>query len=140
MGLASYALNFLVIYLVIYKSTKAMREYSIILLLSAFVDTVFNSANILTMQVDNWDWVDVVQISLARRYSSWEAVLHKQRHIGKSSPAICSDCLHLLDVWTLFDRSQRGNAVPVQASKAFLTSNITWSLDTTSFVKGSSLI
>jgi hypothetical protein len=51
MGLCSYMLNFLVIYLAIYKSTKAMREYNIIILLNAVVDLIFNTTNIVTMQV-----------------------------------------------------------------------------------------
>ncbi|KAI6202634.1 hypothetical protein M3Y99_01867800 [Aphelenchoides fujianensis] len=46
MGLFSYLLNALVIYLALYKSTRALREYRVIIIWSACVDLIFNTANL----------------------------------------------------------------------------------------------
>lgn len=50
-GGISFILNFLVIYLALYKSNKYMKTYKVIIVMNSAVDLIYNSINVGTQVV-----------------------------------------------------------------------------------------
>jgi hypothetical protein len=58
-GLLSYVLLILVIYLAIYKTNRTMKEYSLIILLSSVMELIYTTVTLVAMPVS---WGDVHKI------------------------------------------------------------------------------
>lgn len=51
-GLLSLAMNSLIIYLVLMRTSPSLKQYSFIILLGAFVDLIFCTVNLITVEVN----------------------------------------------------------------------------------------